>query len=47
MESLKGQLTILAITHNRALVGAADRVYELRDGRAELLDAAEQSALSQ
>ena len=39
METLKGQLTILAISHNRAMVQAADRVYQLQDGRAALLDA--------
>ena len=38
MENLKGQLTILAISHNRAMVSAADRVYQLIDGRARLLD---------
>jgi ATP-binding cassette subfamily C protein len=36
MEALKGRLTILAISHNRAMIEAADRVYELRNGRAEL-----------
>ena len=36
MESLKGQLTILAISHNRAMVQAADRVYQLVDGRARI-----------
>ena len=39
MENLKGQLTILAISHNRAMVSAADRVYQLIDGSARLLDA--------
>jgi ATP-binding cassette subfamily C protein len=34
METLKGQLTILAISHNRAMVEAADRVYQLIDGGA-------------
>ncbi len=38
MESLKGQLTILAISHNRAMVQATDRIYRLVDGRAVLLD---------
>ena len=38
MEQLKGQLTILAISHNRAMVSAADRVYQLIDGRAQPLD---------
>jgi ATP-binding cassette subfamily C protein len=46
MEALKGQLTILAISHNRAMVQAADRVYQMRDGGAKLLDAASQSALT-
>lgn len=46
MEVLKGQLTILAISHNRAMVQAADRVYQLSDGNATLLDAASQSDLS-
>lgn len=35
MERLKGRLTILAISHNRAMIDAADRVYRLQDGRAE------------
>jgi ATP-binding cassette subfamily C protein len=39
MENLKGQLTILAISHNRAMVSTADRVYQLIDGSARLLDA--------
>jgi len=34
MESLKGQLTILAISHNRAMVQAADRVYQMAQGGA-------------
>ena len=38
MEQLKGQLTILAISHNRAMVQAADHIYQLVDGRARLLD---------
>jgi ATP-binding cassette subfamily C protein len=37
MEQLKGNLTILAISHNRAMVSAADRVYQLIDGQARLL----------
>lgn len=40
MESLKGQLTILAISHNRAMVQAADHVYRLSDGVALRLDEA-------
>jgi len=46
MEALKGQLTILAISHNRALVQAADYVYRMKAGSAELLDAASQSDLA-
>lgn len=38
MEHLKGQLTILAISHNRAMVEAADSVYQLGGGGAKLLD---------
>ncbi|MEP4486574.1 MAG: ABC transporter ATP-binding protein [Halioglobus sp.] len=34
MEALKGQLTILAISHNRALLDAADQVYQMQDGAA-------------
>jgi len=46
MESLKGRLTILAISHNRAMVQAADRVYQMADGGARLLDAESQSDLA-
>ncbi|GAB5450867.1 MAG: ABC transporter ATP-binding protein [Halioglobus sp.] len=46
MEKLKGQLTILAISHNRAMVQAADRVYELSPGGAVMLDDDARSALS-
>jgi len=46
MEGLKGRLTILAISHNRALVQAADQVYELEGGSARLLDAAGRSGLA-
>ena len=35
MERLKGRLTLLAISHNRAMIDAADRVYRLHGGRAE------------
>ena len=38
MEELKGHLTILAISHNRALVRAADYVYQMSAGGARLLD---------
>ncbi len=40
MEQLKGQLTILAISHNQSMVDAADRVYQLGNGGAEQLDSA-------
>ena len=46
METLKGRLTILAISHNRALVQAADYVYQMHDGSAKLLDEASQSDLA-
>jgi ATP-binding cassette subfamily C protein len=46
MESLKGQLTILAISHNRAMVQAADQVYQLMDGSARLLDRDSQASLT-
>lgn len=39
LEALKGQLTMLAISHNSALVDAADRVYRMAGGRAVLMDA--------
>ena len=46
MEDLKGRLTILAISHNRALVRAADYVYQMGAGNARLLDAADRSGLA-
>jgi ATP-binding cassette subfamily C protein len=46
MEGLKGQLTILAISHNRALVQAADHVYQMGAGNARLLGAADKSGLA-
>ncbi len=46
LKALKGQLTILAISHNRAMVEAADRVYQMTDGKAVLADTAGQSALA-
>lgn len=46
MESLKGQLTILAISHNRSMVEAADHVYRLQGGAAERLDPGEVSDFS-
>ena len=45
MEQLKGQLTILAISHNRAMVQAADYVYQMEGGSARLLDEQDQSIL--
>ena len=35
---LKGQMTIIAITHRPALLSVADRVIEIKDGRATELD---------
>jgi ATP-binding cassette subfamily C protein len=46
MESLKGQLSILAISHNRAMVEAADHVYEMANGKARLLDHQGRSGLT-
>ena len=46
METLKGQLTILAISHNRAMVQAADHIYQMEGGSARLLDEDDQSALT-
>ena len=45
-EALKGQLTILAISHNRAMVQAADYVYRMTDGTASLLPKEDQSVLA-
>ena len=45
MENLKGQLTILAISHNRAMVQAADYVYQMEAGGARLLNEQDQSTL--
>lgn len=36
MEGLRGDLTILAISHQKAMVKSADRVYRLEDGKAVL-----------
>jgi ATP-binding cassette, subfamily C, bacterial len=46
LEALKGQLTILAISHNRAMVSGADKVYQMTGGNAVLLSAAGQSDLA-
>lgn len=43
LQSLKGRLTILAISHNRAMVEAADTVYQLAGGAAAPLDQHAQS----
>ena len=37
LQELRGQLTILAISHQPALVGAADRVYRLQNGSTSLV----------
>jgi ATP-binding cassette subfamily C protein len=37
MQNLRGGLTILAVSHQTALVNAADRVYRLEKGRVELV----------
>jgi len=39
MEALRGSLTILAISHQTALINSADRVYRLQDGSAVLQEA--------
>lgn len=44
LAGLKGQLTILAISHDSALVEIADRVYQLDHGQARPLDAARPAA---
>ncbi len=41
MQGLKGQLTILAISHQEALMEAADRVYRIEHGVATLQGGAE------
>jgi len=46
MQSLKGQLTILAISHNRAMVEAADYVYRMTGSAAVQLDERESSTLT-
>ncbi len=44
LQQLRGELTIIAISHQAALVDAADQVYRLRDGQIELLPPGAQSA---
>ncbi|MEQ8516410.1 MAG: ATP-binding cassette domain-containing protein, partial [Chromatocurvus sp.] len=39
MESLKGRITLLAISHNRGMVDAADCIYRLHEGRADIISA--------
>jgi ATP-binding cassette subfamily C protein len=46
LENLTGRLSILAISHNRALVNAASRVYYLQAGTVQLVDAAGVAELS-
>jgi ATP-binding cassette subfamily C protein len=46
METLKGELTILAISHNRAMVDAADRVYQLSPTGAVLVNSSTQSGVA-
>lgn len=41
MEALKGRITLLAISHNRGMVEAADCVYRLCDGGAQEVSAAD------
>lgn len=46
LDALKGQLTILAISHNQAMVAGADTVYRMSGGSAERADTASQSGLA-
>ena len=46
LEALKGKITILAISHNRAMVQAADYVYRMADGTAQLLPKEDQLVLA-
>jgi ATP-binding cassette subfamily C protein len=38
LRQLRGQYTILAISHQSALLKCADQAYSIRDGVAELID---------
>jgi ABC-type bacteriocin/lantibiotic exporter with double-glycine peptidase domain len=38
LQALRGELTIIAISHQPLLVKSADRAYRLQDGKAVLLD---------
>ena len=46
LEGLRGDLTIIAISHQSPLVDIADRVYRLSDGRASLVTDVERGRLS-
>jgi ATP-binding cassette subfamily C protein len=46
LDSLKGQLTILAISHNQAMVSGADNVYQMTGGSAVRLDTAGRSSFA-
>ncbi len=46
LDALKGQLTILAISHNQAMVAGADTVYQMTGGGAERSDTASQSGFA-
>jgi ATP-binding cassette subfamily C protein len=46
IEALKGSLTILAISHNRAMISAADRVYQMENGTAVPLQGERRSSLA-
>ena len=46
LEDLSGRVSILAISHNRAMVHAAGRVYYLQAGTAQLVDASGSASFS-
>ena len=46
LEDLSGRLSILAISHNRAMVHAASRVYDLQAGTAKLVDTSGSTSFS-
>ncbi len=46
LDALKGQLTILAISHNQAMVAGADTVYQMTGSGAERSDTATQSGFA-
>jgi ATP-binding cassette subfamily C protein len=41
MEALRGRATIVAISHQPALAGVADRIYRIEEGAAHLVPGAE------